>query len=53
MKPKVRVGSRLVKKKVKNCWRKEDLSEYIHELQSTPGASIRKFAKKYVLVNQL
>ena len=53
MKPKVRVGSRKVKKKVKNCWREEDLSEYIHELQSTPGASIREFAKKYVLVNQL
>ena len=47
--PKVRVGSRKVKKKVKNCWIEEDLSECIHELQSTPGASIRKSATKYGL----
>ena len=45
-KPKVRVGNRKVKKKVKNYWT-EDLSECIHELQSTLGASIRGSAKKY------
>ena len=38
--PKVRVGSRKVKKKVKKCWTEQDLSECIRELQSTPGASI-------------
>ena len=48
MKSKViRVSSGKVKKKVKNCWTEEDLSENIHELQSTPGASIRESAKKY------
>lgn len=45
--PKVTVGSRKVKKKVKNCWTEEDLSKCVHEIQSTPGASIRGFAKKY------
>ena len=45
--PKVRVGSRKVKEKVKNCWTEEGLSECIHELQSAPGASIRGSAKKY------
>ena len=45
--PKVRVGSRKVKKKVKNCWIEEELIEYIHELQSTPGASICGSTKKY------
>ena len=45
--PEVRVGSRKVKKKVKNCWTEEDLSECIHELQSAPGASIPGSAKKY------
>ena len=45
--PKVRVGSRKVKKKVKNCWTEQDLSECIHELQSTPGASILGSAEKY------
>ena len=48
MKSKViRVSSGKVKKKVKNCCTEEDLSENIHELQSTPGASIRGSAKKY------
>ena len=46
-KPKVRVVSRNVKKEVKNFWIEEDLSEYIHEFQSTPGCSIRGSAKKY------
>ena len=45
--PKVTVGSRKVKKKVKNCWTKEDLSKCVDELQSTPGASICGFTKKY------
>ena len=46
-KPKVRVVSRKVKKEDKNFWIEEDLSEYIHEFQSTPVSSIWGSAKKY------
>ena len=41
------MGSRKVKKKVKNCWTDKDLNECIHELRSTPGPSICGSAKKY------
>lgn len=40
------MGSRKVKKKVRNCWVEEDLSECIHERQSTAGSYIRRSAKK-------
>ena len=40
------MGSRKVKKKVRNCWIEEDLSECIHERQSTAGSYVRGSAKK-------
>ena len=39
-------GSRKVKKIVENAWSEEVMLEAINKIQSTPGLSIRKVAKK-------